>query len=55
VDALDQIVSEPSELAELWSDAPGGPKWSQGISRLRDVLDPPIPPQGEALFVIRDR
>ncbi|MEU1695687.1 DUF4259 domain-containing protein [Streptomyces hirsutus] len=52
VDALDQVVSEPSELAELWGDAPDGPKWRQGITRLRDVLDPPIPPQEEALFEV---
>ncbi|MFI6039142.1 DUF4259 domain-containing protein [Streptomyces sp. NPDC051315] len=50
VDALDQVVSEPSELAELWGDTPDGPKWRQGITRLRDVLDPPVPPQEEALF-----
>ncbi|MFD7300862.1 DUF4259 domain-containing protein [Streptomyces pharetrae] len=40
IDALDQVVSELSELAELWGDAENGPKWRQDITRLRDVLDP---------------
>ncbi|MER6256928.1 DUF4259 domain-containing protein [Streptomyces sp. NPDC001584] len=52
VDALDQVVSELSELAELWAEAANGPKWREDITRLRDVLDPPIPPQEEALFAI---
>ncbi|MFF1839550.1 DUF4259 domain-containing protein [Streptomyces sp. NPDC058231] len=52
VDALDQVVSELSELAKLWAEAANGPKWSQDIARLRDVFDPPIPPQEEALFDI---
>lgn len=52
VDALDQLVSELSELAELWAEAAKGPKWRQDITRLRDVLDPPTPPQEAALFDI---
>lgn len=52
IDALDQVVAELSELAELWGDAENGPKWRQDITRLRDVLDPRIPPQEEALFEI---
>ncbi|MET4921723.1 DUF4259 domain-containing protein [Streptomyces sp. PSRA5] len=52
VDALDQVVSELSDLAELWAEAANGSKWRQGIARLRDVLDPPIPPQEETLFDI---
>jgi hypothetical protein len=52
IDALDQGVAELSELAELWGDAENGPKWRQGITRLRDVLAPPISPQEEALFEI---
>ncbi|WP_329612348.1 DUF4259 domain-containing protein [Streptomyces brevispora] len=52
VDALDQVVAELSELADLWSEAVNGPKWRHGITRLRDVLDPPIPTQEEALFEI---
>ncbi|WP_053762249.1 DUF4259 domain-containing protein [Streptomyces sp. AS58] len=50
VDALDQVVSDLSELAELWAEATRGPNWRQDIARLRDVLDPPVPPQGETLF-----
>lgn len=52
VDALDQVVSEQSELAELWAEAADGSKWREDITRLRDVLDPPVPPQEEALFEI---
>ncbi|MEW2079311.1 MULTISPECIES: DUF4259 domain-containing protein [unclassified Streptomyces] len=52
VDALDQVASELSELAELWAEAANYSKWRQDITRLRDVLDPPIPPQEEALFDI---
>ncbi|MEV6655203.1 DUF4259 domain-containing protein [Streptomyces sp. NPDC051219] len=52
IDALDQVVSELSELAELWAEAANGPKWRQDITRLRDVLDPLIPPQEDALFGI---
>lgn len=52
VDALDQVVAELSELAQLWGEAANGPKWRQDIARLRDVLDPPIPPQEEVLFQI---
>ncbi|MFD3373734.1 MULTISPECIES: DUF4259 domain-containing protein [unclassified Streptomyces] len=52
VDALDQVASERSELAELWDNAANGSKWHHDITRLRDVLDPPLPPQEEALFAI---
>ncbi|MFF2386338.1 DUF4259 domain-containing protein [Streptomyces sp. NPDC058108] len=52
VDALDQVVSERSELAKLWDDAANGSKWHHDITRLRDVLDLSVPPRREALFVI---
>ncbi|MFE2545723.1 DUF4259 domain-containing protein [Actinacidiphila glaucinigra] len=52
VGALDRVVDERSEIVELWGEATNGPRWRQGITRLRDVLDPPIPPQEEALFEI---
>ncbi|WP_405982905.1 DUF4259 domain-containing protein [Streptomyces sp. NBC_00158] len=52
VDALDQVVSNRSELAEQWAEAANWSKWHKDITRLRDVLDPPIPPQEEALFEI---
>ncbi|MDQ0694338.1 hypothetical protein QF048_000780 [Streptomyces sp. W4I9-2] len=46
------MVSDPSELAELWAEAANSSEWRQDITRLRNVLDPPIPPQEEALFEI---
>ncbi|MBK3547219.1 DUF4259 domain-containing protein [Streptomyces sp. MBT60] len=52
VDALDQVVSELSELAELWAEAANYSKWRQDITRLRDVLAPSFPPQEAALFDI---
>ncbi|MGV9454998.1 DUF4259 domain-containing protein [Streptomyces sp. NPDC003635] len=52
VDALDQVISERSELARLWDDAVNGSKWRDDITCLRDVLDPPTPPQEDALFDI---
>ncbi|MEW5539288.1 DUF4259 domain-containing protein [Streptomyces cyaneofuscatus] len=52
VDALDQVVSNRSELAELWAEAANWSQWRQDITRLHNVLDPPIPPQEEALFEI---
>ncbi|MFH9364514.1 DUF4259 domain-containing protein [Streptomyces anulatus] len=52
VDALDQVVSVPSELAQLWAEAANSSEWRQDITRLRNVLGPPIPPQQEALFEI---
>lgn len=37
----------------LGGDAPpNGSKWRQDITRLRNILDPPVPPQEEALFDI---
>ncbi|MFI1338412.1 DUF4259 domain-containing protein [Streptomyces sp. NPDC020845] len=50
VEALDRVVAEDSELAELWRDAPDGPKWRQSISLLRAILAPNSGPQKEALF-----
>ncbi|MET8859871.1 DUF4259 domain-containing protein [Streptomyces sp. NPDC004579] len=50
VGALDQVIAGLSELAELWDGAPDGVRWRQGIARLRDTLDPPIPSQAETLF-----
>lgn len=49
VEALDRVVAEASELAELWDEAPGGTKWRQDVSRLRSVLAPDPEPQ-DALF-----
>ncbi|MFE7614275.1 DUF4259 domain-containing protein [Streptomyces sp. NPDC057496] len=52
VDALDQVVSELSELADQWAEATNGSKWRKDVTRLRDVLAPPVPPQEETLFDI---
>lgn len=52
VEALDRVVAPASELAELWGDAPSGPRWRRGVARLRDALDPPVPPQEEVLFAV---
>ncbi|MFJ2951514.1 DUF4259 domain-containing protein [Streptomyces sp. NPDC087226] len=38
VEALDRVVAETSELAELWDETPDGPRWRQNISGLRAVL-----------------
>ncbi|MGW0131580.1 DUF4259 domain-containing protein [Streptomyces sp. NPDC003299] len=51
VGALDRVV-ERSEIAVLWDEATDGLRWRREITRLRDVLDPPIPPQAEALLEI---
>jgi hypothetical protein len=50
VEALDRVVAEDSELAELWGDAPNGPKWRQNISLLRAILLPDLGLQEETLF-----
>ncbi|MEU1285417.1 DUF4259 domain-containing protein [Kitasatospora sp. NPDC005856] len=49
VEALDRVVADASELAELWDEAPGGTKWRQDVRRLRAVLAPEPEPQ-DALF-----
>lgn len=49
VEALDRVVAETSELADLWDEAPDGPKWRQGISRMRAVLAPGPGPQRDPL------
>ncbi|MFE8947768.1 DUF4259 domain-containing protein [Streptomyces sp. NPDC007856] len=50
VEALDRVVAEKSELAELWDETPSGPKWRQSISRLGTVLAPEYGAQKDALF-----
>ncbi|TVZ87406.1 DUF4259 domain-containing protein [Streptomyces sp. BK340] len=44
--ALDRVVTEPSELLDLWEDSGGGP-WRSGVERMRRLLLPP--PEGEQL------
>ncbi|MFD8217623.1 DUF4259 domain-containing protein [Streptomyces sp. NPDC059697] len=50
VEALDRVVAEASELAELWDETPDGPKWRQSISRIRAVLAPEPAPRENPLF-----
>lgn len=38
VAALDRVVGEESELAELWGEGGEGAAWEQGIRALREVL-----------------
>ncbi|WP_330257761.1 DUF4259 domain-containing protein [Streptomyces murinus] len=52
VAALDQVAGGLCELAVVWGEAVDGPKWRRDIVRLRDVLDPPVPPQEETLFAV---
>ncbi|MEW1914780.1 DUF4259 domain-containing protein [Kitasatospora sp. NPDC085895] len=40
VEALDRVVAEESELADLWDETVNGPTWRQTISRIRAVLTP---------------
>jgi hypothetical protein len=49
-DALQRVLAEDSELAELWDDAEEGPRWRKSVSVLRAVLDPSLKPQEEVLF-----
>ncbi|MCX5613176.1 MULTISPECIES: hypothetical protein [unclassified Streptomyces] len=47
------VLTERAALtAQLWGEAADGHKWHQDVTRLRDVLGPPIPPQEEAFFDI---
>ncbi|MFH8474690.1 DUF4259 domain-containing protein [Streptomyces sp. NPDC018000] len=41
VRALDRVVTEPSELLELWSEGGHGEPWKEGIGRLGAVLAGP--------------
>jgi hypothetical protein len=50
VEALDRVVAESSELADLWYETVDGPKWRQTVSRLRRVLAPEPEPQADPLF-----
>ncbi|MFE9660741.1 DUF4259 domain-containing protein [Streptomyces sp. NPDC005955] len=47
VSALTQVLSDRSELAELWNESADGPKWRQDVTRLRDALDPSVPSSGD--------
>ncbi|MYR84620.1 DUF4259 domain-containing protein [Streptomyces sp. SID685] len=47
--ALDRIMTEPSELMDLWDESDGGP-WLENIRRLQNVLLPQS--SGEQLSLI---
>ncbi|MFC8011007.1 DUF4259 domain-containing protein [Streptomyces cinereoruber] len=47
--ALDRVMTDPSELMDLWAESDGGP-WRATIRRLRGVLLPQLP--GEQLSLI---
>ncbi|MFC7219469.1 DUF4259 domain-containing protein [Streptomyces polyrhachis] len=47
--ALDRVMTEPSELMDLWAGSDGAP-WRANIRRLQNVLLPP--PPGEQLSLI---
>ncbi len=34
VDALERVLSEDSELRDLWGDAPEGAEWAKGLEKL---------------------
>ncbi|MGW2704277.1 DUF4259 domain-containing protein [Streptomyces sp. NPDC001340] len=44
--ALDRVVTEPSELLALWEESEGYP-WRSGVERIRHILLPPS--EGEQL------
>ncbi|MFD9063529.1 DUF4259 domain-containing protein [Kitasatospora purpeofusca] len=48
--ALDRVVTEESELAELWDEGGEGSAWRRTVRELRDVLAPAPGPAPEALF-----
>ncbi|GAA1273163.1 hypothetical protein GCM10009665_71250 [Kitasatospora nipponensis] len=50
VEALDRVVADASELAELWDETVDGPKWRQSVRRIRAVLAPEAVPQETPLF-----
>ncbi|MFE6748544.1 DUF4259 domain-containing protein [Kitasatospora purpeofusca] len=48
--ALDRVLADESELAELWDESEEGPAWRRAVQELRDVLAPVGGPAPEALF-----
>jgi hypothetical protein len=38
VDAIDRVMSEESELRNLWAEVPQGPRWAEEIEKLRQRL-----------------
>ncbi|PPS67053.1 MULTISPECIES: DUF4259 domain-containing protein [Streptomyces] len=50
VGALDRVLGEASELAELWHETSPGSAWRHSISRIRAVLAPESDTEGNSLF-----
>ncbi|MFE2107480.1 DUF4259 domain-containing protein [Kitasatospora sp. NPDC059463] len=48
VRALDRVVADESELAELWDESEESPDWRRAVKTLRAVLDPEPEPATEA-------
>ncbi|WP_030393148.1 DUF4259 domain-containing protein [Kitasatospora purpeofusca] len=48
--ALDRVLADESELAELWDESEDGPAWRRAVQELREVLAPTPGPAPEALF-----
>ncbi|MET9294782.1 DUF4259 domain-containing protein [Streptomyces sp. NPDC003077] len=48
LEALDRVLTEPSELLELWARSGGGP-WQTAVNRLRVTLAPPASGEQPAL------
>ncbi|MFD0433710.1 DUF4259 domain-containing protein [Streptomyces chartreusis] len=40
VEALDRVLSDESELSELWGEAEDGRRWRDSIRQMRQVLEP---------------
>ncbi|MFF2660668.1 DUF4259 domain-containing protein [Kitasatospora sp. NPDC058032] len=51
-EALDRVLAEESELAELWDETEEGPAWRRTVKDLRAVLRPEPEPVREALFEV---
>ncbi|MFD7408401.1 DUF4259 domain-containing protein [Streptomyces sp. NPDC059866] len=47
--ALDRVLTEPSELMELWAESDGGP-WRANIRQLQNVLLPQSPGEQPSLI-----
>ncbi|MFB7115455.1 DUF4259 domain-containing protein [Streptomyces sp. NPDC056190] len=47
--ALDRVMTEPSELMDLWAESDGGP-WRANIRRLQNVLLPQPPTEQLSLI-----
>ncbi|MEU6847742.1 DUF4259 domain-containing protein [Streptomyces sp. NPDC046716] len=50
VEALDRVLADESELAELWEESESGAAWRGSIGRLRQTLDPVPQLPGDPLF-----